>query len=195
MLCACVTLALGTYVAARSPTRFDVEAVALRGAAVPLAIFFTRLGRWPALVALGILAAAVAWSLHAGLIAVAAILAAQVASQGLTMLLKHAFHRTRPGHWLHVRERDLSYPSGHAVSAVVFFAGFAVLAWHAPVPHAVAVLVVSALVLCVAGIPWSRLALGAHYSTDVIGGLFFGSAALGVALAALTLVQGTTAIR
>ena len=37
--------------------------------------------------------------------------------------------------------------------------------------------------VCAVGISWSRLALGAHYLTDVVGGLLFGAAFLCAALA------------
>jgi membrane-associated phospholipid phosphatase len=190
-----VTLALGAYVAQRAPIRIDVEAVALRGAGVPLAVFFTRLGRWPVLLALGFAAGVAAWQLHAGFAAVVTLMVAQLVSQGVNALLKHAFHRTRPDHWLHRLEPDLSYPSGHSVSAVVFFAGLAILAWHAPLPSPIAAAVVVALALCAAGIPWSRLALGAHYPTDVIGGLFFGAAALCVAFAVIARTYAATVPR
>jgi undecaprenyl-diphosphatase len=137
------------------------------------------------LLALAIAAALAALVVHHGLVAVGIIIAAQVLSQAAVMLLKHAFRRARPDHWLHIRERDLSYPSGHAVSAVVFFAGLAVLAWGAALPHALAMTIAFGLACCAAGIPWSRLALGAHFPTDILGGLLFGTAVLCIALAAI----------
>jgi undecaprenyl-diphosphatase len=42
------------------------------------------------------------------------------------------------------------------------------------------------LAFCVIGIPWSRVALGAHYVTDVAGGLLYGVAWL---FAYVTLVR------
>ncbi len=50
---------------------------------------------------------------------------------------------------------------------------------------AVAVPVVAVLLVCAVGIPWSRLALGAHYLTDVAGGLLLGAAFLCAALAVI----------
>ncbi len=195
LACLCATLAIGALVASRPPTRLDVEAGALRGTAVPLALFFTGLGRWPVLLALGLVAAAVAYKLRAGLTAVAVLYSAQVLSQGVNALLKLLFHRHRPDAWLQIKEVDLSFPSGHAVTAVVFFVGFALLAWHAPLPRPLAAAIVVALGICAAGIPWSRLALSAHYLTDVIAGLLLGTAFLCAALAVILRSGAATALR
>jgi membrane-associated phospholipid phosphatase len=170
----CATLALGVLVSGRTPTRLDVEAAKVRGDAVPLAVFFTMLGRWRLVLVLGAVAFLTAVSLRSGVVAVVTLLAAQTLAQGANMLLKLAFHRTRPDAWLHRREVDFSYPSGHSVTGVVFFVGLALLAWDAPVPRPLTLTLVALLLACAIGLPWSRLALGAHYLTDVIGGLLFG---------------------
>ena len=177
-------LALGILVAHRPPTRIDVVGgEALRGGALPLALFFTALGRWPVLLALGVVAFGITMTLRAGTGAVVILYATQVLSQAANALLKLAFHRARQTSWLRIQETDLSFPSGHAVTAMVFFAGFAVLVWHAPLPRAVTAPLAAALLICAVGIPWSRLALGAHYVTDVAGGLLLGGGFLCAALA------------
>jgi membrane-associated phospholipid phosphatase len=183
LLCLASAIALGFSVAARTPTRIDVEAVALRGTAVPLALFFTALGRWPVLLGLSALAALVGWRLRTGMGAAVLLCVTQIVSQGVSTLLKLGLHRSRPDHWLVIQEKDWSYPSGHAVTAVVFFVGLAVLAWHAPLPRPLAGVIAAVLLICALGIPWSRLALGAHYLTDVIGGLLLGTAFLCAAFA------------
>ena len=193
VFCLAAALALGFSVAQRTPARIDVEAVALRGTAVPLALFFTALGRWPVLLALSILAALVAWRLRTGLGAVVLLYVTQIVSQGVSTLLKLGLHRSRPDHWLVIREKDWSYPSGHAVTAVVFFLGFAILAWHAPLPRPLAAVSVAILLACAVGIPWSRLALGAHYLTDVLGGLLLGTAFLCAAFALILRFAHVTA--
>ncbi len=180
-----LTLALGALVASRTPTRLDVEAGVLRGGGVPLALFFTGLGRWPVLLGLAVAAGAAAAALRTGLLPVVALFAAQVLSQGANAAIKLLFHRARPDAWLAIHEKDLSYPSGHAVTSIVFFVGMALLAWHAPLPRPLALALVAACAVCVVGIPWSRLALSAHYATDVLGGLLFGAAWLCVALAVI----------
>ncbi|MEO7038960.1 MAG: phosphatase PAP2 family protein [Candidatus Elarobacter sp.] len=194
VVCVCAALALGAFVSSRTPTRIDVEATALRGTALPLALFFTSLGRWPVLLVLAAVAAAGAAATRSNVVLVAIVFAAQVVSQGANALVKLLFHRARPDSWLLIRETDFSYPSGHAVTAVVFFVGFAILVWHAPLPRPAAFALVGVLTVCAVGIPWSRIALGAHYLTDVIGGLFVGAAFLSLALIAI-LRTAPTALR
>ena len=183
VLCLAAALALGFYVAQRTPARIDVEAVAVRGTAVPLALFFTALGRWPVLLALSVLAALIAWRLRTGVGAVVLLYVTQIVSQGASTLLKLGLHRSRPDHWLVIQEKDWSYPSGHALTAVVFYVGLAIVAWHAPLPRPLAAVIAAGLLVCAVGIPWSRLALGAHYLTDVLGGLLLGAAFLCAAFA------------
>ena len=183
VLCAVVTIAIGAAVANRPPPRIDVEAGVLRGAGVPAALFFTALGRWPVLLGVAVAAAGVATAVRTGIGAVAVLFAAQALSQATGALLKLVFHRARPDEWLQIRETDLSFPSGHATSAVVLFGGLALLAWYAPLPRPVSAACTAVLLACAIGIPWSRLALSAHYVTDVIGGLLLGAAFLCVALA------------
>lgn len=178
LLFACV-LTLGALVADRLPTRLDVEAVALRGQAPAAARFFTLLGRWPILAGLSLCAllGAIVW--HHDLISVALLVVAQPFAQLISTALKYSHRRTRPDYFLGAKEPDHSYPSGHSATAIVFYVGFAILIARTPaIPTPLAAAAIGVLAICAAAIPWSRLALGAHYLTDVIGGLIFGSACL-----------------
>jgi undecaprenyl-diphosphatase len=176
--------ALGAYVRSRPPTPLDVAAFKLTGKGTKLAAAFTLLGRWYAILAIGSLAAIVARLAGANVRFVLAVLASQIVAQLAVSALKWFVRRSRPGHWIIRLEHDLSYPSGHAATSVIFFLPLALLALHAPglsPPAAAAVALIPGV--CVIGIPWSRLALGAHYATDVIGGLLFGGGWLCAALA------------
>lgn len=176
---------LGAAVSSRPPANIDLAAQSLRGVGIGPALFFTALGRaWP-IVALSAVALAVASVVRAPVLPVVIVIAAQTLSQGVNALLKFGFARPRPTDFIGYHEPDFSYPSGHAVTAVVFFAGFAVLAWLAPLPRPAALVLSTALAVCALAIPWSRLALGAHYATDVAGGLLFGGAWLCLAFAAI----------
>jgi len=84
-----------------------------------------------------------------------------------------------------VVESGKSFPSGHATSSTVVYGALALIV----VPlfgrraRLVPVVVAVALVL---GIGFSRLALGAHYLTDVVGGFVLGLAWLSLSTAAFT---------
>ncbi|MDQ2908717.1 MAG: phosphatase PAP2 family protein [Candidatus Eremiobacteraeota bacterium] len=167
--------ALGIWVARAAPLGIDVAAVALRGVGTPLAAVFTALGRWWAIVAVTLLAATLAVRSGAHVAPVFWLFGSQAASQATVNGCKRLFRRTRPEGWLLYREPDLSYPSGHATTAIVFFGELLFLALRLPGLHGAPAFVLDgALAACVVGIPWSRLALGAHFATDVAGGVLYG---------------------
>jgi undecaprenyl-diphosphatase len=174
---------LGAYVSSRPPTRIDTATVALRGVATPVAAFFTSLGYWPALTMLSIavISLLLTRTNHAWL--PAAFVASHAFAQSTILAIKPIFHRTRPNDWLLRHETDMSYPSGHSATAITFFLGLIVLVWHARIPTPVQIAASVVLGLCVLGVPWSRLALGAHYLSDVLGGLLFGTAWLSASIA------------
>ncbi len=174
-VCFLVVAALGAYVTSRAPTALDVAGGALRGAALPLAAFFTLLGRWYVLTIVALAVAGVTVALRGDLRAIGILVASQIGAQGAVALVKMFFHRARPAGWLLYHEPDFSFPSGHAVTAIVFYVALTLLVLRTDVvPRPFAVPLALVLALCVVGIPWSRLSLDAHYATDVIGGLVFG---------------------
>lgn len=175
-ICTIAFFALG-YALSRSPQlwRIDVEAAALRGQATSLAALFTYSGRALPLTLLAATGFAVAVITHADVRAAVAVFIAQILSQGVVESVKHVFRRARPDAWLIRQELGFSYPSGHAVTAVVFFGSWLVLALMTPAPGAVRVVAVTLLATWIVGIPWSRMALSAHYPTDIAGGLMLGT--------------------
>ncbi len=94
-----------------------------------------------------------------------------------TDFFQRVFARPRRLDWVIYHERSFSYPSSHAAIAVAFFALWAWLLWADAAPRsrraAAAIVAALALALC-----WSRLALGAHYATDVAGGALLGATLL-----------------
>ena len=66
-------------------------------------------------------------------------------------------------------------PKEEATTAVVFFVGWALVTASSALWLDEKAAVTALLVVWAMGIAWSRLALGAHYLSDVAGGLLFGA--------------------
>lgn len=163
----------------------DARARALVGQATPLAALFTLSGRAFALTALAVVAVVLIVVLHGSLFVAAAIFAGQACSQGVAELAKRRFMRARPDDWIFHHELGFSYPSGHASTAAFFFGSWLVYVSLSGAWHWGAIAAVAILTLWIAGIDWSRLALGAHYPSDVAGGTLFGCGWLALLWAAL----------
>ncbi len=79
---------------------------------------------------------------------------------------------------------DYSFPSGHTMNALVFYGALALIAWSIA-GRRVGLVAVAAAALITFGVGVSRIYLGYHYLTDVVGGVLAGIAWLLVAGAAL----------
>jgi len=101
----------------------------------------------------------------------------------LNRLLKYAFHRARP----HFDDPILtltgySFPSGHTMMASVLYGVVAAyLCAHTPDWRGRALIIVAASVL-IALVAFSRIYLGAHYLSDVLGAMAEGLAWLSLCL-------------
>ena len=169
-------LALGSVVTRRGLGRVDVESGSWRGTSTALAAVFTLSGRSLPLLVAGILSLALSVLFHRNLYTPLFIFASQLASQGAVELFKHLFRRTRPDDWLLHHELGFSYPSGHATTAIVFFGAWAIACTLMPIAPPLKAVLVVGLLFWAFGIDWSRMALSAHYFTDVLGGTLFGIA-------------------
>jgi undecaprenyl-diphosphatase len=101
----------------------------------------------------------------------------------LYALMKLFFERPRPRlPWANVLP-DYSFPSGHTMNSVAFYLALAVIVWSIAGRRWGTAAFVAALALCTL-IGTSRIYLGYHYFTDVVGGALAGVAWLLVTLAA-----------
>lgn len=100
-----------------------------------------------------------------------ALLAVLLAWRGADFFQKF-FMRPRRLDWVVKHELSYSFPSSHAAIATGFYLLLAIFVWKSSRrfgrPAA------SALGLLAVAILWSRLALGAHYLTDLAGGVLWG---------------------
>ncbi|HET7539426.1 MAG TPA: phosphatase PAP2 family protein [Polyangiaceae bacterium] len=98
-----------------------------------------------------------------------------IGSLFLNLLLKLLFHRARPHAepaYLLPRPDSLSFPSGHAMAAASVLGSLAVVVRVLGPRRAVWLSVALFSALTIVGVALSRVYLGAHYPSDVLGGLF-----------------------
>jgi len=98
-----------------------------------------------------------------------------IAGEALYAVAKQLFHRERPTVLSHLSDAGwYSYPSGHSLMApVIWSAGLVLLSQHASSTWIKRTLFVLAVIIPLA-IAKSRVYLGVHYPTDVLGGLALG---------------------
>jgi undecaprenyl-diphosphatase len=171
---------LGGRVSALPPHGIDLAGRALAGDAPRLALIFTASCWWPLLVKLGCAALVLgarsrAWRARAFGSVIVVVTMWQISD-----VLKNVFRRPRPEYWVLIREPSFAYSSGHAMFATIVYATWAWFVWNCTLPRAVRLIVTPLLAAWACGILWSRLALGAHYVTDLVGGVLLGVAALAI---------------
>ncbi|HWZ15733.1 MAG TPA: phosphatase PAP2 family protein [Mucilaginibacter sp.] len=101
------------------------------------------------------------------------------AGSGLvSTLVKIAVNRPRPSEPLvHIVQKasQQSFPSGHVMFYIVYFGYLTVLMYHLKtIPKAVRIIVAVISILLICAIPYSRIYLGDHWFTDVLGGFLLG---------------------
>lgn len=167
---------LGLAVASRPLGAWDARAAHLRARAIPLALIFTKSGRSKALTIGYIIAVAVYAIAHLALWVPVLLALSQMVSQFVVEGCKTLYKRARPDYWLVGLDAGHSYPSGHAATAVITFLGWATVVAWSHVPELPKDVLIAFFALWATGVVWSRLALGAHYLSDVAGGALFGAA-------------------
>lgn len=125
---------------------------------------------------IGVGAAIVAWMLfrhrrrEAVLVFITLVLVT-AGSEGVKQLV----HRPRPpGSETVVPGVIYSFPSGHELEAVTILGIVGLLVWRSSAPRAVRMLVAIAVALFWAAVAVARVAINAHWPSDVLGGLLGG---------------------
>ena len=171
---------LGVLIRAGTPTAFDLagrDAIRSLESRTMSAIMWgaSVYGAPSRLSPLGLLVAAVflirGWR-RGALLVVLTLAGAWVLDTGLKLFFARA--RPVPFYDYYPAPSSYSFPSGHALFSVCFFGGLAVLLTHrirSRVAQVAVWLVAVAVILLIGG---SRVYLGVHYPTDVVGGYAVG---------------------
>jgi undecaprenyl-diphosphatase len=116
------------------------------------------------------------------------LVVALVGSLALNDMLKSAFGRPRPGFDWAALPPEASFPSGHSMNSFVVYVAIAMVIWRLRGRRAGISTLALAIVLFVS-VGISRIYLGAHWLTDVIGGYLAGASWLLFLVAVFTVAS------
>ena len=103
------------------------------------------------------------------------VTAASLGGWFLNGTLKEVFQRARPDVVPHLREAmSLSFPSGHAMTSAAVYLTLGALSMHIAQRRLIKVYCITVAMLATALVGVSRVYLGVHYPTDVLGGWLLG---------------------
>ncbi len=88
----------------------------------------------------------------------------------LNSVLKHVFKRERPEIHRIVEASGFSFPSGHAMMAFALYGIMAFIFWHSVKTTRNRILLVLFTAFMILMIGTSRIYLGVHYPSDIVGG-------------------------
>lgn len=134
-------------------------------------IFLTHLGSYKAIVTVFIISGAIFLFKHwkkAFWLITAMLLTTPIINQ----LLKQLFIRERPNTHQLIEISGYSFPSGHTMHAVSLYGMLIYIIVQAPLKKAIKIFSVTSLLLLIILIAISRIYLGVHYPSDIIGGAF-----------------------
>ncbi|MEA2663796.1 MAG: hypothetical protein QOI11_740 [Candidatus Eremiobacteraeota bacterium] len=183
LVAAIVYAGLGLAVSHVPPFGIDLAARPLAGHAQKPAYILTESCYWNVLLVYGIAGIVLAVFAPGWRARVIYTIPTMLVTWQLSDFLKNVFKRPRPDYWVLIHEPTYAYSSGHAMFALVVYGLWAWFVWNSDLPRAVRLVLAPLLALWACGVVWSRLALGAHYVTDLIGGVLLGTTTLALAAA------------
>lgn len=107
---------------------------------------------------------------------IALLIVAVVGAVLLSPLTKHLVSRARPTAFFRTSATGYSFPSGHTLNVTCLALALGFILWRLSWHRAVKIAWTLALVVYIACVGASRVVLGVHYPTDVLGGFLLGTA-------------------
>ena len=104
------------------------------------------------------------------------LLAGVLSSTAVNLLLKELFGRERPDILRMINETTYSFPSGHAMVNTTFYLLLAYFAYKQIRLVKIRYALIGLCLLAIFSISISRVYLGVHYISDILGGMLFGAA-------------------
>lgn len=134
--------------------------------------FFTFIGSAPFVIMLSLLLLFFLYKVLHHRFELILFVAAIAGSAILNGILKHLFQRVRPDFHRLINIEGYSFPSGHAMNAFTVYSIISFLLWrHIPSKLGRVMLILFSIVMILT-IGVSRIYLGVHYPSDIVGGYF-----------------------
>lgn len=130
--------------------------------------FITFFGSTTFIVILCLLFLLIFWKQKKGFV----ISACLIGSTLINNLIKVIVRRNRPLNLMMVEESTFSFPSGHTMASVSMYGLLIYLVWQSKFSKRLKILLTVLLSMLILSIAISRIYLGAHYASDIIGAIF-----------------------
>ena len=143
---------------------------------------FTHLGSFYTLAVLAIIGVVLIWfvmknkrmsAFYAGTFAIVCI---------SNFVIKQIVRRARPEHLMIIAETGFSFPSGHAMMSLCFFALLIHFVWKTIKNKPLKITLISLFSVIIVAMGFSRIYLGVHYFSDILAGFLISFAILVVCL-------------
>ncbi len=115
-----------------------------------------------------------------------------VSSALVNTLVKHLFVRARPSHLRLIKQGGYSFPSGHAMISICVYGFLLYLVFLRVENKYVKYTLMTILAILIISIGISRIYVGVHYPSDVIGGYFLGGILIALITEAIRLEKVNT---